>query len=397
MSVEVESAWPVHWVAYLAAFDCRGAECEDTCCAGWSMQVDPERVAAYAVAGPRFEGVLSEEDGRPVLRRDGSAEDACNFLESRLCSIQLRDGNGLLPDACHFYPRVLRRLGDEVSVSAVLSCPEVTRLALYGEGPMIFETRRLPRLPVHLPEYPLDTVATNEALALVEGLVRWVDDTSVSPERVVVRLVSLARGVALRPMEMWPTSVPMLMDSVDTALCAAKEDHGDLSSLLQVTCGLQVSTGRPVPPRLQRMVSDIEAALGVTVNWETLDVHSGPGFGARVRRLERLWRTYQPTLDRPLRRWLQAQILFMNFPFAGLGEGLPERAQILALRFAILRLGLMGILEQGLEGGEVVRVTQTCSRLLEHLSDPELPINLMHAFGWDRCDRLRALVGDFAA
>lgn len=65
-----------------------------------------------------------------VIRPDRS----CSLLdEDRLCSLQRRYGEAVLPDICAAYPRVASRVGDRVEVAGSLSCPEMARLCLLAE------------------------------------------------------------------------------------------------------------------------------------------------------------------------------------------------------------------------------------------------------------------------
>jgi lysine-N-methylase len=84
----------------------------------------------------RFESsveVLSREERSRVhfasirLRADGT----CAMLDAdRLCAIQRRHGEALLPDGCAVYPRYISRVGERLELCGSLSCPEVARLAL---------------------------------------------------------------------------------------------------------------------------------------------------------------------------------------------------------------------------------------------------------------------------
>lgn len=127
---------------YMTRFACTGAECEDNCCTGWQVPVDEQHYAALRVALERspderaeFQRSLKLSD-RPtvhalmVLRPD----QTCSFLDGeRLCSLQRRFGEPLLPDTCAIYPRSIGKVGERWELAGAVSCPEVARLALLAD------------------------------------------------------------------------------------------------------------------------------------------------------------------------------------------------------------------------------------------------------------------------
>src|SRR5580698_10539312 len=86
------------------AFHCIGAECEDTCCAGWNVHIDKPTYDKYqTVSVPDLEPRLSafiaindkatdEEDYARIVLTAGE----CPFLSDALCSIQQRLGEEYL-------------------------------------------------------------------------------------------------------------------------------------------------------------------------------------------------------------------------------------------------------------------------------------------------------------
>jgi lysine-N-methylase len=118
----------------MTRFQCLGSDCESTCCQGWTILVDkaqhdllkermtsPEEQAELEAGIQRIEG---QRHALMVLRDDGM----CTFLDpKRMCSLQGRYGEPLLPVACAMYPRWIGRLGDIYELSGSISCPEVAR------------------------------------------------------------------------------------------------------------------------------------------------------------------------------------------------------------------------------------------------------------------------------
>ena len=129
------------------AFRCIGAECEDTCCVGWNVNVDKKTYDAYQgcpdpALGPRVRELVainvsgkSDDDyARIQLTSEG-----CPFLEGGLCSIHKTLGEPYLCNMCATYPRILNVVDDTLVRSLDLACPEAARIVLLDPRPMEFD------------------------------------------------------------------------------------------------------------------------------------------------------------------------------------------------------------------------------------------------------------------
>ncbi|WP_411552408.1 flagellin lysine-N-methylase [Paenibacillus lautus] len=132
---------------YMNEFECIGAACSDTCCAGWRVDIDKKTYKNYRKIKDKE---LSEKVTTFVKKnKDGSNDErygfiqtgdgACGFLNNGLCDIQLKLGEDYLSKTCLSYPRVFNFVDNQVELSAKLSCPEIARLVLLNERPMEFD------------------------------------------------------------------------------------------------------------------------------------------------------------------------------------------------------------------------------------------------------------------
>lgn len=130
-------------------FRCIGADCEDTCCVGWLIQVDKRTYEKYQ----DFTDAQRSSPLRTLVtineKRSNDADYArialngitCPFLSDGLCSIQLQLGEDYLPDMCATFPRVINRVDDVLQRSLDLACPEAARVVLLDPGPIEFDER----------------------------------------------------------------------------------------------------------------------------------------------------------------------------------------------------------------------------------------------------------------
>ncbi|MFB1480284.1 flagellin lysine-N-methylase [Corallococcus sp. RDP092CA] len=135
---------------YMARFRCIAEACEDTCCAGLTVPISesrwsllrqkvagtPDEARVAALIQPNPDGATGQQAGLLGKRADGH----CAFLdEAKLCSLQRRYGEAVLPDGCSVFPRVLTRWGAQVEMAGSLACPETARLCLLAEDALVRE------------------------------------------------------------------------------------------------------------------------------------------------------------------------------------------------------------------------------------------------------------------
>ena len=133
-----------------SAFRCIGADCEDTCCIGWGVNVDRPIYEAYQrCEDPELGDALhrlvtinpannGNEDNYARITITG---DGCPFLAEGLCSIQKKLGETYLSKMCATYPRVMSLVDDVLHRSLHMSCPEAARIVLLNPSPMEFEEK----------------------------------------------------------------------------------------------------------------------------------------------------------------------------------------------------------------------------------------------------------------
>ncbi|MCY1040008.1 flagellin lysine-N-methylase [Corallococcus sp. bb12-1] len=135
---------------YMARFRCIAEACEDTCCAGLTVPISesrwsllrqkvaggPDEARVAALITPNPDGATGQQAGILGKRADGH----CAFLdETKLCSLQSRYGEAVLPDGCSVFPRVLTRWGAQVEMAGSLACPETARLCLLADDALVRE------------------------------------------------------------------------------------------------------------------------------------------------------------------------------------------------------------------------------------------------------------------
>ncbi len=396
--------------AYAARFACIGADCEDTCCAGWGITLDKDSFRHYQAS---FDPVLRPLFNKHVKRYAHSkssrdyghiklVQDDCRncglLSEKQLCLIQERLGEGALSDTCAYYPRTVHRLGDLHQMTLTLSCPEAARQALLMEDAFDFlgleQTVSLDHITPVTPKAGLSLAAMDDVRTLMVQILRSPD----IPLNQRLRLI----GSCCERL---------------TALLERK-DPGALSDLLlemeaDLDSGAAMAplAGLPDLPEVQAQIASAffragrESFQSGHVRQVLEQAASGLGFqGAEVPGGSDLVKAYGAGLARLapaleavpwlLEHFLLNEFLREVFPWS---QGNPRRHHAaLVIRFATVRLILAGraaACEATLTPMELAETVQVaCRRYVHDVSFTRSAEKALTQMGWDRFDRLCALV-----
>ena len=380
---------------FLETFSCLGDKCEDTCCKGWGMQLDSVTKSRYEKDAPELLAAVDTGEAEWIMRRD-PITDYCVKFEDGLCGIHKNYGTDFLGDACHFFPRITRKLGDVTVQTASLSCPEIARLALLSTEahyiPATFD-----RVPHSIRDYRIPELADAEMLAVHEAFLKATEDVTAYPERIMLRIVSVSQSLMLVDKKMWPTAAAFYLKNADARLPIAEPSVNDPFNLLHALAGLVAAAKKTSRPRLMEVIATIEAALGCRLDWQTVGIATSADSLSRSQHMSDWWQEGGGYYDALLKRWIAAQLSMSFFPFAGFGHTIYERAVIMAVRLATVKLALMSAFfkkQTFLTEAEVIVIIQSLSRFMDHLAAPELSLNIYAETGWMREARLRALLKD---
>jgi lysine-N-methylase len=179
---------------YMQRFRCIGADCEDNCCHGWTVEIDarthermqkltqlhsPEERRRYAAAVTKVD-LGGKGKFATVFRL--RADSTCVMLEpSGLCHIQGTFGEKLLSDVCTLYPRRIQKVGNTIELSGMASCPEMARqLLLHADA--------------------TDEVTLDRAMLSRQVVTHGMDPRDIRPYwRLLVKVRTFMLGLLRRP------------------------------------------------------------------------------------------------------------------------------------------------------------------------------------------------------
>lgn len=182
-------------------FQCKGADCRRTCCAGWRIAVSKAEYqdlkGRLHTTGkkllqrfpterrtPRSYGefVLAEKKGCPLQSEEG------------LCGLQLSHGFQALPKLCAGFPRNGIRYRDQMQLSLTPACEKVMELLLEKDGPLEFvrEKEAIPQIPTSQVTGETEEADWNHYMQLEEFCILLLQAQDVSLD---IRMALLGLGI----------------------------------------------------------------------------------------------------------------------------------------------------------------------------------------------------------
>lgn len=372
-------------------FRCTGPACEDTCCAGWIIEVDKpthkkyqkkhDLVDAALPCGESYAMLCDKPLGTCLQNRDG------------LCGIQQRYGEEYLSDTCYFYPRSLRRMGAQVMVSASISCPEIARMVLYENAMFSRSPYELGRKMALDTNYLPDTLTEDAALAVHLPIQKALEDESLTAEQHMLRLIGLCDALENAEHGAWTALVETHLNAPPPTLPQGNAD--DALRLLHKLLGIAVADAAQYRPRLYQTIRDMEKALETPLHWTKAALDYTPEGLHAAQSVADSWRVHGKGFDTVLRNWLAAYVSTRVFPFAGLGATPMEEMRVCSLYFATVKLALMCACyreNQPVAPNETIRIAQSIARLYDHALKATDFFNDADPASWQTTAGLSALV-----
>ncbi len=361
------------------------------------MQLDTATRITYEEKAPELLSAVDTGEAEWIMKRDPQT-DYCVKFEEGLCGIHKTYGTDFLGDACHFFPRITRKLGPYSIMSAAMSCPEIARLALLEQNAFPLEDCETDRLPYSIKEYLPEKLSAENALTIHETFLACSHDPSLTAERIMARLHCLSFSLENLDPGTWPTALPFYWQHADGRLPLPDGRHEDPFNLLHALFGLLHAAKRTPRPLLERTLQEMQDALKVKLDPASGAITTASDSFDAWLAMERYWQEEVAAAMQPiLKRWITVQLSMALFPFAGLGAIPSERTCIIGVRFATLKLALMAHAYQHRHvppQQEIIRIAQSLSRFFDHLADPTLSLAIYRETGWMQLARMRALLSD---
>lgn len=394
------------------AFRCIGADCEDTCCIGWAVNVDRATYEAYQrsddaeLSGPLHELVTinaasGSDDNYARIALTGAG---CPFLSENLCSIQKRLGEAYLSKMCATYPRVMSVVDGVLYRSLHLSCPEAARVMLLDPDPLEFDESvfepdgsRLGNLSV------LTSVDTRQYFREVRGLVIWILQYRKNP--LWQRLVIVGSLCDQLELEQSPEVFAGYRDAVERGLfdegMRGMEAHP--AQQLEVAVELIISRigSDHTSPRFLECYSEFLRGLEWNENSSLDDIGSRYAT-ARAEFYEPFLSGHGYMLEHYFVNYVHGSL----FPFGaqessqnlGMLKSITNRYLLMAAYYAVMKtvlIGMAGFHKGAFGTAQVLKLVQTFAKTFEHSTAfPEKALEILAQHGVKNCVGMAGLLRD---
>jgi hypothetical protein len=343
------------------------------------MQLDKPHLELYQQKAPELlDAVTTFGDGN-IMKRDEKTDFCVKLGDDGWCNIHKERGEDFLGDACHFYPRTTRALGDNNIMSGMLSCPEFARIALSESLPVDYSQANVERLPYSLKNYLPEGLESSDVYDIHHKFLEYAHLDTIESDVKVRVILSVCRSLDNIPPESWKMAVPFYLKSAVNMLPEPEFDPIVTHRLL-LSLGVIIKALKNRPnTRLLEAFTTMEQLLGVKLDWENMNLLSSHHQTTnQCRNLE------SPMLS----RWLRAHIEQFMFPFAAPGISFYEKAQILMWKYAIVKLGFQASSSED----DFIKAAQSLSRFYDHLEDISLLRIIMDENNWSSESELAGII-----
>lgn len=380
---------------YLEKFQCTGPACPDNCCNRFTVLVDPATYSKYETEAPELLDIVTEREGIGKVLAFDKETGCCPKMEEGSCTIHASRGSDFLTDVCHLYPRITRKLGDEVMMSGTVSCPEIARLALFEDGAFEMVESTTDRVPFNVKDYLPEGVSSDDAMALNSKLISLVEQTD-SAELALSKLAFYVLRFGGKPLAEWDATLDAGWSMLDVMLPKGEIDERDpFFLLIAITTLLTAGQIKP-SQRLKGVLRMMESTLNCTIDAEQAKVDMSADSMKRAAQLKAEWdENYAEAMNPILKKLVMAKLHSTLHPFAGLGENQNQRISWFIVHFATVRLGLMSLCSVSgavPDQDSIIQVVQTITRVLDHLNNLNFALPMYEEAGWLRTERLIGLI-----
>lgn len=387
---------PTKQFKYLSDFKCLADKCPDNCCYGWNISVDDNTYNLWKNQANDLLELTDKKEDECSIKKNPDGSGNCINLKNGLCNIELKYGPGFLSNTCFFYPRVRHKIGNTLMLSAELSCPEITRLCLYGDRPFEVTNGTLGRLPIAT-NILQEGDTEDEVLSVNSSFINFCHNKEISAEQIVLGIVNTATNLKEFPRTDWLHMVDVLLPLSahnDIEMVTNEENSFNLLRTVIIMLNAAKRTNRK---RLYQALATMESALKVKIDIEGAKIELSNDSRDAYKQLAIQWQLQENESSKEiLKRYIQAELSLNLFPYGGGSKfSLREQAICLAFKFAFLRLALIcHIAECGipLDQETIVRVVQGILRYLNHSSDIKLLLSTCAEFGWNDESKLKGML-----
>ncbi|AZL16194.1 flagellin lysine-N-methylase [Rickettsiales endosymbiont of Stachyamoeba lipophora] len=367
---------------FVSQFKCLSDKCPNTCCKKWDMQLDINTKVLYDTVYSNLKSIVTISNGNFILKRDSNS-DACIKFQNGLCGVHKEYGSEALGDVCYFYPRLIYKIEDSYLVSASLSCPEITRLAFFGDNPLEIKFKKYERVPMALKNY-FDGVNNYQYCIKIHkfflNLLAKENTTNA-----LLKCLHIANEIAHIPKKEWYDTMLAINQIGSQHVNEDNYDKYDPARLIQCAVMLIKSTQKTPDKEIYRYFSNVEQLGKFIINWHSTNIDCL--YSEEIDLSQELSKQSLNFINLILKKWVRLQLINNFYPFSGVGDNLYDKTVHLIVKYLILKIMLYANLNN-IEDEEklkqtTIEIIYMFSRIFDHMADLKFFKNIIEDYGWN--------------
>ncbi len=212
---ESENSYFALQLGFISKFRCDAGKCLESCCNKYStVKVDAITYERYQKEAPELLEHIKYNEENGYFEIILGSNFACPFKNGNMCHIQGKYGEGFLPEVCHIYPRIYKRLNDLVLITAAYPCSEMVRAALFGEESFSWDEVMLKRGQLNVVNFMPAGIKEQDAelfLHLHDVTLDMFERSDLSCESLFLKLIMLSEIVDKLKKTDWVKNFNMIM------------------------------------------------------------------------------------------------------------------------------------------------------------------------------------------
>lgn len=384
---DLHTKFLVNEISLVVDFKCAAEQCIDTCCKDFKVEVDRQSKAIYENYLPSINEILYEQNDRYFFI--SNCKSGCVNLKNGLCSIQSKVGDSALADQCYFYPRIVHKVGENILVSAALSCPVIAEsLVTKNISEIKYSDKKYKRLPSNINQLNRKYGVYHNYRRIHEFFLKLVirDRSQIA----ISKMLLICNELDVITPNKWYDNI-LIMNQI--GLQGVKDNFyndTDQLKILQLFVLLLKAVGTDQNSKLLPYFIDVEDILGLKVDFDTAEIIMNQD--AFTSLSDALTTEHLIYFNELLDKWTNIQLINMYFPYAGIGDSFIDKAKFLAVRFMINKMFLYAALRKSKNIEEfqkrATNVIYLLSRNLDHIDNMSMLEVILRDYGWNNIDQL---------
>lgn len=369
---------------FINKFKCTQDKCQDNCCFNWKMQVNDSIVDLYRKQSDELYNAIEQRDNYTVMKIDKKTNGCIKFTEG-LCGIHKNYGENYLADSCYFFPRIIKKLNNNILMSATLSCPEITRIILNDDDPFSIIKADFFRLPESISDIAPKETEIKDFLITQQNILTLFNNNDLQAKDGLQQLITISRSLDHVEKKDYLPAINAIITIATNLIAEPKINEQSHFSLIYILIFLINNSKDDVPVKLFNIINKIEQDLMLKINWENNEIIAEQqNIDIYRNKVNNFTNSLNLEIDIILKKYIQALLVNSSYPFSSFDFLPSEHIAIITVKSAILKIILVCFTEnQRLpDQVKIIEIIQTFSRFIDHLSQPKIFLLILKDFGW---------------